>query len=151
MKRKIKRDYGGGIPESTSEIEIEHSVIPTADHVWDQKMTAALSAGTGPDVIQMSPDYYGFYIQNTRGPEPMWKKKGGLNSVARGHDRAVLSPGLKAGGNALLENVFVLAYNKDKFDQFGVEYPAADWTWDDLAEAAKKFVAEREQMPHTAW
>lgn len=36
------------------EIEVEHSVIPTADHVWDQKMTAALSAGTGsgchPDV-----------------------------------------------------------------------------------------------------
>ena len=45
------------------EIEVEHSVIPTADHVWDQKMTAALSAGTGPDVIQMSPDYYGLYTE----------------------------------------------------------------------------------------
>lgn len=25
------------------------------------------------------------------------------------------------------------------FDEFGVEYPTAEWTWDDVAEAAKKF------------
>ena len=40
-----------------------------------------------------------------------------------------------------MENVFVLAYNKDLFDQFGVDYPTDDWTWDDLKEAAEKFVS----------
>ncbi|MFQ7768057.1 MAG: extracellular solute-binding protein [Fusicatenibacter saccharivorans] len=34
---------------------------------------------------------------------------------------------------------FCLAYNKDMFDKFGVEYPTNDWTWDDLAENARKF------------
>ena len=72
------------------EIEVEHSVIPTADHVWDQKMT-----------------YY--------------------------------RPDGKLEGMPLLQNCFVLAYNKDMFDEFGVEYPTAEWTWDDVAEAAKKF------------
>lgn len=47
----------------------------------------------------------------------------------------------KLEGMPLLENVFVLAYNKDLFDQFGVDYPTDDWTWDDLKEAAEKFVS----------
>ncbi|MFD2671070.1 ABC transporter substrate-binding protein [Marinicrinis sediminis] len=32
----------------------------------------------------------------------------------------------------------VLFYNKDLFDQYGVEYPTADWTWEDELEAAQK-------------
>jgi multiple sugar transport system substrate-binding protein len=31
----------------------------------------------------------------------------------------------------------VLYYNKDLFDQAGVDYPNADWAWDDLRRAAK--------------
>ena len=48
-------------------------------------------------------------------------------------------PDGKLEGMPLLQNCFVLAYNKDMFDEFGVEYPTAEWTWDDVAEAAKKF------------
>ena len=32
----------------------------------------------------------------------------------------------------------VLFYNKDMFDQAGLAYPNADWTWDDLRAAAKQ-------------
>jgi multiple sugar transport system substrate-binding protein len=32
----------------------------------------------------------------------------------------------------------VLYYNKDIFDEAGVEYPTEDWTWDDLLAAAEK-------------
>lgn len=32
----------------------------------------------------------------------------------------------------------VLFYNKDKFDEAGLDYPAADWTWTDAAVAAKE-------------
>ena len=31
--------------------------------------------------------------------------------------------------------------NKDMFDEFGIEYPTADWTWDDVKEASEKFVS----------
>lgn len=124
------------------EIEVEHSVIPTADHVWDQKMTAALSAGTGPDVIQMSPDYYGLYTEYYEDLNPYVEKEGvDLKSViSDGMVDPYYRPDGKLEAMPLLENVFVLAYNKDMFDQFGVDYPTADWTWDDLAVAAKKFV-----------
>ncbi|MBI5096040.1 MAG: sugar ABC transporter substrate-binding protein [Candidatus Hydrogenedentes bacterium] len=33
--------------------------------------------------------------------------------------------------------VGVLYYNKDLFDQAGVPYPSADWTWDDMVRTAK--------------
>jgi multiple sugar transport system substrate-binding protein len=32
----------------------------------------------------------------------------------------------------------VLFYNKDLFDQAGLDYPAADWTWDDAVAAARE-------------
>ncbi len=36
----------------------------------------------------------------------------------------------------------VLYYNKDIFDEMGVEYPNADWTWDQFKEAAIKLTNE---------
>lgn len=36
----------------------------------------------------------------------------------------------------------VLYYNKDAFDEAGVSYPAADWTWDDFREAAKALTVD---------
>ena len=51
------------------ELEVEYSIIPTADSVWDQKAAAALTSGSAPDVIQMSPDYFGMntkYYQDLR-------------------------------------------------------------------------------------
>lgn len=33
---------------------------------------------------------------------------------------------------------FQMGYNKDMFDEAGVQYPSDDWTWDDFLNAAKK-------------
>lgn len=41
-------------------------------------------------------------------------------------------------------NPLCLFYNKDVFDKYGVEYPTADWTWDDAIEAAKKLTVKNE-------
>lgn len=140
-EKKSRESMVEAFKKAHPEIEVEHSVIPTADHVWDQKMTAALSAGTGPDVMQMSPDYYGLYTDYYEDLNPYVGKEGvDLNSViTEGMIKPYYRPDGKLEAMPLLENVFVLAYNKDMFNQFGVEYPTSDWTWDDLAEAAKKF------------
>jgi multiple sugar transport system substrate-binding protein len=39
-------------------------------------------------------------------------------------------------------STLALEYNKDLFDQAGVEYPTADWTWEDLATAAQTIFDE---------
>lgn len=142
-EKKSREDAVAAFEKAHPEIEVEHSVIPTADHVWDQKMTAALTAGTGPDVIQMSPDYYGLYTDYYEDLNPYVEKDGlDLESlITEGMLAPYYRPDGKLEGLPLLQNVFVLAYNKDLFDQVGVEYPTADWTWDDVAENAKKFVS----------
>ena len=38
--------------------------------------------------------------------------------------------------------VSVLYYNKDIFDEAGVEYPTEEWTWDDLLAAAEKLTVK---------
>ena len=142
-EKKAREDAVAIFQENHPEIEVEHSVIPTADHAWDQKAAAALAAGTGPDVMQMSPDYYGMYSDYFEDLQPYLEKEG-VNAddvFTEGMLAPYYRPDGKLEGMPLLENVFVLAYNKDLFDQFGVDYPTDDWTWDDLKEAAEKFVS----------
>ena len=142
-EKKAREDAVAIFQENHPEIEVEHSVIPTADHAWDQKAAAALAAGTGPDVMQMSPDYYGLYSDYYEDLQPYLEKEG-VNAddvFTEGMLAPYYRPDGKLEGMPLLENVFVLAYNKDLFDQFGVDYPTDDWTWDDLKEAAEKFVS----------
>ena len=38
----------------------------------------------------------------------------------------------------------VIAYNKTLFDQVGVAYPAAGWTWDEFVAAAKRLTRDRD-------
>ena len=39
-------------------------------------------------------------------------------------------------------DTIALWYNKTMFDEAGLEYPTADWTWDDVTEAAKKLTKD---------
>jgi multiple sugar transport system substrate-binding protein len=50
---------------------------------------------------------------------------------------ATMASGKVLGVPALVDNL-ALVYNKKLFDQAGVPYPTAHWTWDDFRAAAKK-------------
>lgn len=39
-------------------------------------------------------------------------------------------------------DTIALWYNKKMFDEAGLDYPTADWTWDDVTEAAKKLTKD---------
>lgn len=39
-------------------------------------------------------------------------------------------------------DTIAIAYNKTMFDEAGLDYPTADWTWEDLGEMAKKLTKE---------
>ncbi len=124
------------------ELEVEYSIIPTADSVWDQKASAALSSGSAPDVIQMSPDYFGMNTKYYMDLNPLVERDGvKLDEV--------LLPGMidgyydadgKLEGFPLHSNCFYMAINKDMFDNAGVAYPEAGWTMNDLLDWGTKFV-----------
>ena len=52
--------------------------------------------------------------------------------------RELYSPNGQSYGMPKDFDTIALYYNKDLFDAAGVEYPNADWTWDDLKTAAEK-------------
>ncbi|MFI6479433.1 ABC transporter substrate-binding protein [Nonomuraea sp. NPDC050663] len=104
---------------------------------WDQywtKLQTAASGGAAPDVFWMN-------SLNVR----MYAKGGILapldESKAQGLTPAVVD-GYRYDGKlyGLPHNVGIPAlwYDKKIFDDAGVAYPTADWTWDDVKAAAKK-------------
>lgn len=127
--------------EEHPEINLTYSIIPTADSVWDQKAAAALSSGSAGDVMQMSPDYYGMNTEFYIDLNPYVEKEGvKLDEV--------LTPGIidrYYDADGKLEafpnhtNCFVMAYNKDMFDEKGVEYPKEGWTLQDMRDWGAAF------------
>lgn len=124
------------------QIQVDHVVYPTADSVWDQKQTAAYAAGTAGDVMQMSPDYYGLLTNYYEDLMP-YAERDNLDFeelMTPGILDGYILPNGKLEALPLLANTFVMAYNKNMFDEAGVDYPTEDWTWDDVLEMAPSFV-----------
>ncbi len=114
--------------------EVDVQQVPWAQY-WDLLKTDATS-GDLPDVFNLSQDQFGFY--NTNGVllnlQPYFD--------ANGVDTSVWGSGLvdpykgdngDVYGAPLNWDSIVMFYNKDLFDAAGLDYPTADWTWDDFA------------------
>lgn len=129
--------------EEHPELEITYSIIPTADSVWDQKAAAALSSGSAADVMQMSPDYYGMNTKYYIDLNPYVEADGvNLDDVlVPGLIEGYYDPDGKLEGFPLLANCFVMAYNKDMFEEAGVAVPEAGWTMEDLADWGSAFAS----------
>jgi multiple sugar transport system substrate-binding protein len=104
-----------------------------------QKLTVALQGGEPPDITYQ----YGSSLPQlaeapglvdltdwVQSPEVDWE-----DFVAGARDAATFE-GKVLGVPALIDNLAVV-YNKTLFDEAGLEYPNADWTWDDFRAAAK--------------
>ncbi|MCU0466715.1 MAG: ABC transporter substrate-binding protein [Anaerolineae bacterium] len=113
--------------------DITVNFVPSTDH--NVTMQTAFASGTYPEV---------FYIDSSRLPD--WATAG---VVSIGDDQIADPEGFYA---PLLDvftfegdlycppkdfSTMALQYNKDLFDAAGLEYPTAEWTWDDLYAAAE--------------
>lgn len=109
------------------------------EQYWNLLQTNAAS-GDLPDVFNMSQDRFYFYASNDAllDLQPYWDQYGvdtttwgtGLVDPYRWGEDGNLYAG------PVNWDTIALFYNKDMFDAAGIEYPTADWTWDDFAEAA---------------
>ncbi|HTX71007.1 MAG TPA: ABC transporter substrate-binding protein [Thermoleophilia bacterium] len=106
-----------------------------------QKLLTALAAGKAPDMMYQ----YGSSLANlSRSPKIV--NMGDLIAKTPGFDwndfyeaerLACTVNGNVMALPALVDNL-CLVYNKKLFDQAGLAYPTADWTWDDFRSAAAK-------------
>lgn len=120
------------------DIKVDVEVIGYDDYFT--KLQTQASSKTLPDVFEMNYENFNTYAGNGVLLD--------LTELADGDED--FSPDMLTGNTyeyfqndgklyGLTEKVsdVVLYYNKDMFDAAGLEYPQADWTWDDLLTAAQ--------------
>lgn len=114
-------------------ITIEVSSAPFADYFT--LLEADLVGGDAPDVFELNFENFVSYAANN----VLLDLTPYLSEDAPYYPRA-LGAFQYEGQQLALPASFstvLLFYNKDLFDQAGIEYPTADWTWDDAMEAAQ--------------
>jgi multiple sugar transport system substrate-binding protein len=121
-------------------IKVNLVVSPWADY-WT-KLQTALPTGTGPDIFWLNHPNAVSYLPTGLVMD--------LESIAgdirfENFDENFYTPFIHAGkryGVPIFWDATMLYYNKSLFDKAGVPYPAADWTWADMIEAAEKLTVK---------
>ena len=119
-------------------IQVENVFAGSNDKVLT-KVTVAIQGGEAPDITYQ----YGSSLpQLALAPgivdltdvvaQPEWN----WDDFVAGARTASTYDGKVLGIPALIDDLAII-YNKDLFDEAGVDYPTADWTWDDFRAAAK--------------
>lgn len=140
LMKKDAKEY-----EEKTGVAIE--IVPVSSDSYSTKLQATLAGGTNPDIavidagnmsIQMAAkdvllelDEFGVEEYKDRFYESVWN-----DMVYDG----------KVHGLRITANNLGLYYNKEMFDEHGLEYPTEDWTWEDLREAAKILTDEENSI-----
>jgi multiple sugar transport system substrate-binding protein len=120
--------------------EVDLQVQPWGQY-WDLLKTN-VAGGDLPDVFNMSQDRFFFYAGNDAllDLQPYYDEAGVDTSL---WGSGMIDP-YRWGENDDLYagpvnwDTIAIFYNKDLFDAAGLEYPTAEWTWDDFADYAAK-------------
>ncbi|MGW0229873.1 ABC transporter substrate-binding protein [Actinopolymorpha singaporensis] len=107
---------------------------------YSQKISTAIAGGKGPDILELAEQTSAFASKNQILPLDDKVKASKLDltkmfgptvpKIFQYDDRQYAIPD-RSGA-------MVLYYNKKLFDQAGVGYPTADWSWADLLAASRK-------------
>lgn len=128
------------------------SGAPTTDDLL-QKLSASFTSDTYPDISYAYGSWAGQLAKSQRtldltdavsDPAIDWE---GFPQAAR--DTATPA-GTVIGFPAIVDNLAVV-YNTDLFDAAGLEYPTADWTWDEFRADAKALTNPDEDIYGTAY
>ena len=119
--------------------EVDLQVQPWGQY-WDVLKTNA-AGGDLPDIFNMSQDRFFFYADNgaVLDLQPYWDEFG-VDTTVWGS--GLVDPYRWGDAGDLYAapvnwDTVAIFYNKDMFDAAGLDYPTADWTWDDFAAAAE--------------
>lgn len=120
-------------------IEVSSGAPSTEDLL--QKLSSSFAGGTYPDISYAFGSWASELAESERtlditeqvaDPAVGWDEfSGAAQATAQPTGDATI------GFPAVVDNLSLI-YNKTVFDEAGVEYPTADWTWDDFRTAAKE-------------
>ena len=116
-------------------ITIDVTTLPYADYFTT--LQTDLAAGTIADVVDTNYDFFPqLAASGALAPLEVSNPGAYRESLIDAYAVDGVSYGLPSSFSAV-----VLYYNADLFDQAGLEYPSADWTWDDERAAAEAITA----------
>lgn len=126
-------------------IKTDIQITPWKDY-WTM-LEAATTGGNMPDVFWMYSQQVGTYAQYDDVLLDLTDKIAASNKIDLSkYQQDIVKLYQNASGKQIgvPKDVDTAAvwYNKDMFDEAGVAYPTADWTWEDFREIAKKLTKE---------
>ncbi|MDX1993596.1 MAG: sugar ABC transporter substrate-binding protein [bacterium] len=123
--------------EENPGITIEVTTAPFADYFT--LLQADVVSGDAPDVFELNYENFVTYAAN----DTLLDISDYLTGDAPYYPRALEAFQYEGSQLALPEtfSTVLLFYNADLFDQAGVEYPTAEWTWEDATAAAESIRA----------
>lgn len=145
VKAEAFQNSADAYTEKNPNVVIELINIPGGEYT--NKLLAMIAGGTPPDVINinggLTMELDGMLVELTDKMNDLgyFDEQRGLYP---GWFSLLSSDGFYNRGEALYQaplgtGTTILAYNQRLFDEAGVAYPSADWTWEgDFLEAAKK-------------
>ncbi len=133
VMQKIIDDYN-----ASNDLNVEVQMERVSWDTLYQQLVTSLPVGEGPDITAFATERIGGYAES--GAIVPINDIYSDGKVDSSKIPAVFNENLQYNGNyyGVPVNIasLVLYYNKDIFDEAGIEYPSNDWTWDDLENAA---------------
>lgn len=128
-------------------IKIVHEAVPGGEF-WD-KLPVMIASGRAPDLIHMSVGYIHEYAKRglIENLQPYFDRDLNEDDFFMEPFKAVRYPYMEDGDIYAMPYSFMvtaLFYNKDMFDEAGVQYPDSTWTWDDLRAAARRLTMDKD-------
>lgn len=121
--------------EENPDITVEVTTLPYADYFT--ALQTDLAAGTIADVVDSNYDFFPQLVAaGALAPLEVSNPGSYRESLIEAYSDGGVSYGLPSSFSAV-----VLYYNADLFDQAGLDYPTADWTWEDEQAAAEAITA----------
>jgi len=116
-------------------ITVEVTTLPYGDYFT--ALQTDLAAGTIADVVDSNYDFFPQLVAaGALAPLEVSSPESYRESLIEAYSDGGVSYGLPSSFSAV-----VLYYNADLFDQAGLDYPTADWTWEDEQAAAEAITA----------
>lgn len=124
--------------QQNPDIEIQYTTAPFDSYFT--KLQTNMAAGAAPDVFELNyENFVTFASKNTLLPlNNFITAEPGLRNVFYPAALNAFRQSSVQYGLPITFSTVVLFYNKDLFDKVGVAYPTANWTWQNVLDAAQK-------------
>jgi multiple sugar transport system substrate-binding protein len=140
VEGKAMKDAVARFNASHPNIHVTQQFYGNADYVLQHVLTA-IRGGSIPDITYLYGTWAAKLAQAPKVVDlaPLIQADPSVNwNDFWPAERQAVQVGDKIVGMPALVDNLALVYNKKLFDQAGLAYPTADWTWDDFRNAARK-------------